>query len=122
MADTNPSHDAAARETIAELQAALGSKLVAYLAQVPDGAAVRKWAEGASPLPDHATLDRLRVALDAAQRIIAHDSPAVAQTWFQGRNPALNDRPPAQLLREANLDSVRYTVLAAASEFATNSF
>ncbi|WP_249353493.1 antitoxin Xre/MbcA/ParS toxin-binding domain-containing protein [Rhodococcus sp. Q] len=61
--------------------------------------------------------DRLQVAPDAAHVITS----AVAQAWLQGRNPALGDQPPAQLLREVNVDADRGAVLAAASEFATHS-
>jgi len=76
--------------------------------------------DGTSPLPDQAILTRLQVALDAARRIGARDTPAVIQTWFQGRNPTLDNQPPAQLLREANLDTVRDTIRDAATEFATH--
>ncbi|WP_009478355.1 antitoxin Xre/MbcA/ParS toxin-binding domain-containing protein [Rhodococcus sp. JVH1] len=76
--------------------------------------------DGTSTLPDHTILNRLQVALDAARRIGTRDTPDVAQTWFQGRNPALDNQPPAQLLRDANLDTVRDNIRDAATEFATN--
>ena len=121
MVKTGPGSDTAARTLITELRALLGTRLVAYLAEAPDTATVRGWVDGTSPLPDQAILDRLQVALDAARRIGARDTPAVIQTWFQGRNPALDNQPPAQLLRESNLDSVRDTIRDAATEFATHS-
>jgi hypothetical protein len=120
MVNTNPGPDTAARILIAELRSLLGTKLVAYLAEAPDTATVRGWVDGTSPLPDHAILTRLDVALDAARQIGAHDTPAVIQTWFQGRNPALDSQPPAQLLRETNLDTVRDTIRDAATEFTTH--
>ena len=120
MVNTDPGSDALARTLVAELRALLGTKLVAYLAEAPDTATVRGWVDGTTPLPDQAILNRLHIALDAARRIGTRDTPAVAQTWFQGRNPALDNQPPAQLLREPNLDTVRDTMLAAATEFATH--
>jgi len=120
MVKTGPGSDTEARTVVTELRALLGTKLVAYLAEAPDTATVRRWLDGTTPLPDQAILDRLQVALDAARRIGARDTPAVAQTWFQGRNPALDNQPPAQLLREANLDIVRDTIRSAATEFATH--
>ena len=120
MVDTGTGPDTAARTLITELRSRLGAKLVAYLAEAPDTATVRGWVDGTTPPPDQTILDRLHLALDAARRISARDTPAVIQTWFQGRNPALDNQPPAQLLREANLDTVRDTMLAAATEFATH--
>lgn len=120
MADTDPTHTAAGRGLIAELRSLLGSKLVAYLTEAIDTRTVREWADGTAPLPDQGILDRLQVALDAVRLITVRDSAVVAQSWFEGRNPALNDQPPAQLLRDADLDSTRNAVLAAANEFATH--
>ncbi|KXF50722.1 hypothetical protein AXA44_18270 [Rhodococcus sp. SC4] len=120
MVNTDPGSDTAARILITELRSLLGTKLVAYLGEAPDTATIRRWLDGTTPPPDQAILNRLHVALDAARRISARDTPAVAQTWFQGRNPALDNQPPAQLLREANLDTVRDTIRDAATEFATH--
>jgi len=33
-------------------------------------------------------------------------TPTVVQAWFQGLNPQLEDRSPARLLREGDLDEV----------------
>ncbi|RZI63430.1 MAG: DUF2384 domain-containing protein [Variovorax sp.] len=120
MVNTGPGSDTAARTLITELRTLLGAKLVAYLGEASGTATVRGWVDGTTPLPAQAILDRLQVALDAARRIGARDTPAVIQTWFQGRNPALDNQTPAQLLRESNLDKVRDTIRDAANEFATH--
>jgi hypothetical protein len=60
---------------------------------------------------------RLRVALQAAAPIATADSSAVAQAWFQGLNPQLDDRSPARLLREGDLDEVGPEVIGAARAF-----
>jgi hypothetical protein len=41
----------------------------------------------------------------------------VAQAWFQGLNPQLDDGSPARLLREGDLDEVGPLVVAAARAF-----
>jgi hypothetical protein len=45
------------------------------------------------------------------------DSPQIAQAWFQGLNPQLNDRSPARILREGELEEVGPAVIAAARAF-----
>jgi len=99
-----------------ELSELLGAKLVAYVAAVTETRAVRQWAEGdreaRDPIPA-----RLRLALQVALLIARHDNARVAQAWFQGLNPQLDDRSPARLLREGDLEEVGPLVLAAARAF-----
>jgi len=94
----------------------LGARLVAYIAGVSETRAVRQWAErlreAREPIPA-----RLRLALQAALLIAHHDDAPVAQAWFQGLNPQLDDRSPARLLREGDLDEVGPLVLSAARAF-----
>lgn len=47
----------------------------------------------------------------------AADRPEVARAWFQGLNPQLDDRSPARLLREGDLDETGPAVLGAARAF-----
>jgi hypothetical protein len=61
---------------------------------------------------------RLRLAYQVAALIAEKDSPAVVQAWFQGLNPQLEDRSPARMLREGDLDEVGPLVLTAARSFA----
>lgn len=96
----------------------LGAKLVAYLGGVRETRAVRQWAEGARAIQDKTDERRLRLAYQVATLIAEGDSPEVVQTWFQGLNPQLEDRSPARLLREGDLDEVGPPILAAARSFA----
>lgn len=102
---------------VAELREVLGARLVAYLAGVTETRAVREWAEGIrtprSPVPE-----RLRLALQVVEMLHGHDSAGVVQAWFQGLNPRLEDRSPARLLREGDLEEVGPQILAAARGFA----
>jgi len=113
-------HEHAARVefpvAVKELADLLGPKLVAYLAGVTETRAVWQWAErereARDPIPA-----RLRLALHVALLIARHDDARVAQAWFQGLNPQLDDRSPARLLREGDLDEVGPLVLSAARAF-----
>lgn len=101
---------------VRELAEILGPQLVAYIAGVGEARAVRQWAAGERearpPVPA-----RLRLALQVAWLIARHDDAAVAQAWFQGLNPQLDDRSAARLLREGDLDEVGPQVLSAARAF-----
>jgi hypothetical protein len=48
--------------------------------------------------------------------ISKHDSKEIAQAWFTGLNPQLNDRSPARLFREGDLE-VGPEIVAAARAF-----
>ncbi|MET3642821.1 hypothetical protein ABIC73_004424 [Prescottella equi] len=105
-------------QLVTALRELLGAKLVAYLGKVKETRAVRQWAEGTRSIGNDIDVERLRIAYRAARLITERDSPAVAQTWFQGLNPILDDRPPGLLLREGDLADVGPQVLAAARQFA----
>jgi hypothetical protein len=96
----------------------LGAKLVAYLGGVRETRAVRQWAEGTRVIQDKTDEQRLRLAYQVAMLVGERDSAEVVQAWFQGLNPELEDRSPARLLREGDLDEVGSLVLAAARAFA----
>jgi hypothetical protein len=101
---------------VKDLSDLLGPKLVAYLAAVTETRAVRQWMkrerEARDPIPA-----KLRLALQIALLIAHHDDVHVAQAWFQGLNPQLDDRSPARLLREGELEEVGPLVLSAARAF-----
>jgi hypothetical protein len=101
---------------VKELKELLGGRLVAYLAGVSEVRAVNDWAEGTRS-PRGQVEDRLRFALRVASFIAHHDGAGVAQAWVQGLNPQLEDRSPARLLREGDLEEVGPQILAAARAF-----
>lgn len=105
-------------ELVTVLRELLGAKLVAYLGGVQETRAVRQWADGDREISSPVVAQRLRIAYRAARMITERDSPAVAQTWFQGLNPGLDDRSPARLLRDGDLEDTGRAVLAAARTFA----
>jgi hypothetical protein len=103
-------------EVVAGLRDVLGLKLCAYLGSVKETRAVNEWAEGVRE-PSDAVQQRLRLAFQVAQAIADVDGPEVARAWFQGLNPQLDDRSPARLLREGDIDEVGPEVIAAERAF-----
>lgn len=103
-------------EVVTELRALLGARLVAYLGSVGETRAVREWADG-SRTPGAEVQQRLRVALQVAIPIADAESSEIAQAWFHGLNPQLDDRSPASLLRAGDPDEVGPSVIAAARAF-----
>lgn len=104
-------------QLVTELRELLGSKLVAYLGNVKESRAVRQWADGTRAVNSETDVERLRIAYRAARLIAEHETPAIAQAWFQGLNPVLDDRAPALLLHEGDLTEFGPKVLSAAREF-----
>jgi hypothetical protein len=100
-----------------ELIDILGAKLVAYLAGVHEARAVQQYAADSRSPRAPATERRLRLALRVAKLISSRDSKEIAQAWFMGLNPQLNDRSPARLLREGEVDEVGPEIIAAARAF-----
>jgi hypothetical protein len=101
-----------------ELRAALGPRLVALIAGVSETRAVHQWADGTRELKSTVTERRLRLAYQLWKLITMRDSDRVAQAWFIGLNPKLDDTSPARLLRDGDLDEVGPQLLAAARAFA----
>ena len=103
-------------EVVGALRELLGPRLVAYLGAVRETRAVHQWAEGARA-PSDAVQQRLRVALQVASMVAEVEGPRIAQAWLQGLNPQLDDRSPARLLREGELQEVGPAVIGAARAF-----
>ena len=103
---------------VKELRSALGARLVALVAGVSETRAVHQWAEGSRELRSAATERRLRLTYQLWKLLTVRDSDRVAQAWFIGLNPKLNDASPARLLRDGDLDEVGPRLLAAARAFA----
>ena len=123
VADSRPglaAHTLAVRATFPEvvqtLRELLGPRLVAYLGAVRETRAVHQWADGTRE-PSDGVQQRLRLALQVALMLSETESPRIAQAWMQGLNPQLEDRSPARLIREADLQEVGPAVIGAARAF-----
>ena len=106
-------------EIATELRAILGGRLVAYIGSVTETRAVRQWADG-ERRPSTAVENRLRLAYRAAKCIADVDGRGVAQAWFQGLNPMLDDVSPARLLREGDPERDGKAFIAAEKYFIAN--
>ena len=103
---------------VKELRDRLGVRLVAYLAGVGETRAVHAWADGTRHVRSPDVMDRLRLVHQLVGLIMTRDTDHVAQAWLMGLNPKLEDRSPARLLREGDLQDVGPQILAAARDFA----
>ena len=103
---------------VTELRAALSPRLVAVLAGVRETRAVHQWADGVREVKSPVTDARLRLAHQLWKLVTTRDSDRVAQAWFTGPNPQLDDVSPARLLRDGDVDEVGPRLLAAARAFA----
>jgi hypothetical protein len=105
-------------EVVGELRQLLGARLVAYLGGVRETRAVHQWADNdGGRRPSAEVQQRLRLALQVALPIAEADSNEIAQAWFQGLNPQLDDRSPARMLRDGDLEEAGPAVVAAARAF-----
>jgi hypothetical protein len=82
-----------------------------YIGGIGETRAVHQWAQGGRA-PSDAIQQRLRMALRIAMPIAHGDSPAIAQASFQGLNLQLDDRAPARLLRDGDLDEAGPAIVA----------
>lgn len=80
-------------DVVRSLRNNLGAKLVAYLSEVPDTAALNRWVTGAAT-PSARILARLQAASHAAGTLLRRDDQRTVQAWFQGTNPQLGDVSP----------------------------
>ena len=104
-------------KAVARLCELLGARLVSYITSVNETRAVHEWAHGDREPRGADTARRIRLALHIALLVSSADDREVAQAWFQGLNPQLDDVSPARLLREGDVDTVGPDVLAAARAF-----
>lgn len=101
-------------QVVRELVELLGPPVVALLGGVSETRAVQQWMSGRQPQRPQA----LRFALQLATMIASREQGAIAQAWFQGCNPHLQDAIPALVLRNSPLAEVQEKLVAAARAFA----
>lgn len=95
---------------IRELNARLGTTLVAYLANVRSRQQPNRWASDPGE-PHHAkpgdeVRKRLQLAATVFTVIEENDDVTVARHWFIGANPRFNGRTPAERIREFDAAAV----------------
>jgi hypothetical protein len=103
-------------EIVEELAQILGKKLTAYIGGVKDTRVIDRWIEGGVEPYRHADR-RIRLAYQIAKTLSEHESPRVAQAWFIGLNPELQDRTPVRLLRDGDPEKTGPELLNAMRAF-----
>lgn len=109
-------------KVVSQLVDLVGAPLTAYLGSVGETRAVREWINR-ERVPHPTTQSKLQLALQIAQELADEGEEGAIEAWFQGLNPALDDRPPAELIRNAtktDLSKVGKELLIAAREFANS--
>lgn len=86
-------------EIAAELQDALGQRLVAYAAGTRSPQAVGRWATAATS-PREDAERRVRALYRVFVILREAEDHATIRAWLLGANPDLEDRAPLELLRE----------------------
>lgn len=90
----------------------LGPRLLALTVGV-DGRTVRRWSREADAALRLESEMRLRSAYQVFQMLQEVEAPATIRAWFMGMNPQLDDRSPAEGIRDGDAKAV----LAAARAF-----
>ena len=102
-------------EVATELRELLGGRFVRISAA--SGKRARWSAVDDGRQPSAEVQQRLRLALQVALPIAEADGKEIAQAWFQGLNPQLDDRSPARMLRDGDFDEAGPAVVGAARAF-----
>ena len=76
-----------------------GQVMTAAIAGVDDARMVEAWSRG-SPIESAVSRRSLQTAYQVAKLLRQVESEESVQLWFMGMNPDLDDRAPAQVLRE----------------------
>ncbi len=104
-------------EIVADLREVLGPRLVAFIGSQTETRAVHEWADGIRAIRSRETVERLRLAYRIARMLSEFAGRTTAVSWMMGLNPYLDDRSPARLLREGDLEADGPEILGAARAF-----
>lgn len=99
-------------DIVRELNAALGSTLVAALSGSNDRGLPSRWAKPDGPVPRDQIASRLQFTHCQWALLAAADGEQVARQWFIGGNPLLNEATPITAIREDRHDAVVRAVAA----------
>ncbi|QGH70558.1 hypothetical protein [Pseudactinotalea sp. HY158] len=110
---------AAAQESAVELHSVieflnehLGSRLLALALDV-DHRTIGRWLTDRDRTPQFDTELKVRATYQVFQALQPVDAPATIRAWFMGMNPQLEDRSPAEAIRDGDARAV----MAAARAF-----
>lgn len=95
-------------EIAAELQSALGQRLVAYAVGDRSPKTIGRWAAGETKPPPEGdlTLGKLRALYRVVLLLRDELAPETIRAWLSSPNPDLGEQIPAALLRDGHPDRV----------------
>ncbi len=96
--------EASLSDTVAYLQDALGTSLLAYMLD-SDPKTVARW-KGKRVPRDREKERRLRDIYQVFRLLVTEESPHTVRAWFVGLNPQLDDASPASAVREGRTRDV----------------
>lgn len=79
----------------------LGNRLLALTVGV-NPRTVGRWVTDPDRIPNFDTEVRLRAAYQVFQALQRVDAPVTIRAWFMGMNPQLEDRSPAEAIRDGD--------------------
>lgn len=79
----------------------LGTQLLALTIDV-NPRTVTRWASEQDRHPHFGTEIRLRAAFQVFQELQSAEAPSTIRAWFMGMNPQLDDRSPAEAIRDGD--------------------
>lgn len=100
------------QDVIAFLQEHLGARLLALTVDV-DHRTVGRWLTDPGRTPRFESEARLRSAYQVFRTVQAVEASPTVRAWFMGMNPQLDDRSPAEAIRDGDARDV----MAAARAF-----
>jgi hypothetical protein len=107
-------------EVVTQLSEMIGPKFVAYTTSVTEPYVIQDWISGKT-IPPRDAEDRLRLTYQVSKIVYDrfHDRDTL-QAWLQGKNPDLNDRSAAVMIRIAEDPSkLEFELISAAHTFAS---
>jgi len=100
------------RSIVEFLHEHLGARLLALTVGVDDRT-VRRWLSEHDRVPQFDNEVRLRGTYQVFQALQQVEAPVTIRAWFMGMNPQLEDRSPAEAIRDGDAKAV----MAAARAF-----
>ena len=92
----------------ADLQRALGQRLVAYAVGVSSPKLVGRWASGAAPQPPPDAERRLRTLHRVKETLVVVHDDRTIRAFLVGANPDLDDHTPIDTIRDGHgIDAIR---------------
>jgi len=105
-------------EVARQLNAALGTTLVAALSGATVSTVPDRWVQPGGPVPSPQEEERLRAAHRIWTQLAGTEGPDVARAWFIGANPVLEEQAPYLALRTGAIEET----IAAAAAFTTGTW